>query len=1353
MIKPPIHAGPFVRDHVIPPDMNVTAAAKLLDVSRPTLSNFLNGKADLSREMAGRLETAFGYSARKLLDVQSAWDAAQSQRTDLASLVKPYVPPFLQIKASRIEEWGTSGIQPRQRFAVLLRTLVNSTGSDLTKVDFPGNDASERAGWDGEIVAGQATPWIPAGHSGWEFGVTKDIKGKADGDFAKSVAANDEAERKAMTFVFVTPRSWAGKTDWIKEYQAKGLWKEVRAYDSSDLEQWLEQSLAGQAWFASETGQDAQGTISLDEAAKIWAADSDPALTPALFADAVASHRTTLDRILSGNGFESCIIAADSKEEALAFLSAAFASDDAEFGLYRDRIIIFRETGTLSKLASQVTNFIPVILTREVEREFAPFRSSMPSFVIYPRNATTTDPDIILDTLGAETFRTALEAMGVEKDRIDQLSRESGRSLTVLRRRLSQLPAIRTPAWASDHAMASHLIPFALAGAWKADGKTDRAMLEILAGDVAYDELERRLSALLPLDSSPVWSAGSFCGVVSKIDLLFAIQGSMTASDLQRFFDVASLVLAEEDPALELPEGDQWAAAIYGKTREISGALREGLAETLVLLAVYGPALFKSRIHFDTAAHADNLVRELLTPLTSKTLESQVDNLPLYSEAAPETFLAIIEADLRSANPATLELMRPVGDTFFGRSSRTGLLWALENLAWDEQLFTRTVLVLGRLAERVINDNLTNKPSGSLSSIFRSWMPQTSANLEHRKAALKLLAERHPAVAWPICIEQFPVHSRIGHYSHKPRWRPNGHGKGNPISRGENNEFCLFAFRLVLDWPQHTSDTLGDIIGSLGGIDESLHDEVWDLAERWAATADAAGKAALREHIRKSTLTRRAIKRSKGANAPASERARLIYDGLEPTDPILRHEWLFRQSWVEESADELAQEDYDFRTRDARITELRMKAIREVREAHGVIGVLDLAERGQAGSNAGWALAKIAANETALVDDLAVLIDGRELSGPLASVISGALSAVGQDSDTVLRALASALPKDQQVPLLLLAPFGRLTWQLADELGEDIAAGYWKEVRPFWCHEPADLELAIQRLLGALRPRAAFELAHLDLKQVTPRQLYEMLAAMVTKSAEEPLTYQVDPYSLREAFQQLNESEQLTTDELAGLEFQFIDIFSHGDAAPVNLARRMEEHPELFVQAVAFVFKRSDDGVDPPELELADDELRSTRASQCYKLLESIELVPGRENGIVDAQRLIRWIDQARASLIKLAREDVGDQMIGKMLAKAPPADDGVWPSLPVRDALEQVANEHIGRGLEIAVRNARGAHWRGEGGSQERELAEKYRDWAQAMEYTHPRVAAILREIERSYLREAEWEDNDAKIARRMRY
>src|SRR3546814_4621970 len=89
-------------------------------------------------------------------------------------------------------------------------------------------------------------------------------------------------------------------------------------------------------------------------------------------------------------------------------------------------------------------------------------------------------------------------------------------------------------------------------------------------------------------------------------------------------------------------------------------------------------------------------------------------------------------------------------------------------------------------------------------------MPQTSADLEGRKKALSKLAEKFPDVAWPICIDQFSLHSRVGHYSHKPRWRPDGHGHGNVVTVGEGNDFALHAFNLALAWPHHTRSTVGD---------------------------------------------------------------------------------------------------------------------------------------------------------------------------------------------------------------------------------------------------------------------------------------------------------------------------------------------------------------------------------------------------------------------------------------------------------------------------------------------------------------------------------------------------------------
>ena len=60
MVNPP-HPGDFIRTEIIEGHgLTVTAAAKILDVSRPTLSTLLNAKADLSGDMALRIEKAGG---------------------------------------------------------------------------------------------------------------------------------------------------------------------------------------------------------------------------------------------------------------------------------------------------------------------------------------------------------------------------------------------------------------------------------------------------------------------------------------------------------------------------------------------------------------------------------------------------------------------------------------------------------------------------------------------------------------------------------------------------------------------------------------------------------------------------------------------------------------------------------------------------------------------------------------------------------------------------------------------------------------------------------------------------------------------------------------------------------------------------------------------------------------------------------------------------------------------------------------------------------------------------------------------------------------------------------------------
>ena len=82
-IKNPPHPGDFIRTEIVEPaGLSVTAAADALGVSRPALSSLLNGKADLSGNMALRIEKAFGVRMDTLMRMQSSYDIAQTRKRE-----------------------------------------------------------------------------------------------------------------------------------------------------------------------------------------------------------------------------------------------------------------------------------------------------------------------------------------------------------------------------------------------------------------------------------------------------------------------------------------------------------------------------------------------------------------------------------------------------------------------------------------------------------------------------------------------------------------------------------------------------------------------------------------------------------------------------------------------------------------------------------------------------------------------------------------------------------------------------------------------------------------------------------------------------------------------------------------------------------------------------------------------------------------------------------------------------------------------------------------------------------------------------------------------------------------------
>jgi antitoxin HigA-1 len=79
--RKPVHPGEILREDVLPDlDMSVTAAAKLLGVTRQALHRVLAGTAAISPEMALRIGKFCGNGAEVWLRMQATYDLWHAER-------------------------------------------------------------------------------------------------------------------------------------------------------------------------------------------------------------------------------------------------------------------------------------------------------------------------------------------------------------------------------------------------------------------------------------------------------------------------------------------------------------------------------------------------------------------------------------------------------------------------------------------------------------------------------------------------------------------------------------------------------------------------------------------------------------------------------------------------------------------------------------------------------------------------------------------------------------------------------------------------------------------------------------------------------------------------------------------------------------------------------------------------------------------------------------------------------------------------------------------------------------------------------------------------------------------------
>ncbi|MBL8624652.1 MAG: helix-turn-helix domain-containing protein [Myxococcales bacterium] len=1296
------------------------------------------------------------------------------------------VTPIRWIEAVDLETWAER-VEAAFELPTLVARLVLASVGRQAQVHFPSGEGVWAAGTDGEVTTNVVGhPYVPAGASIWELTRSKRKQDKAQQDYGKDTAALDS--RADKTFVFVTLARWPGKARWVEERKAERTWRDVRAYDRDDLVHWIDLAPSVGAWLAEKLGKRPPGIRDLDRVWNEWSLATGRPLTAELVL-CDRGGRSAGERDRGGTDEDAEAVADDNEDqtrpsgdvavvhrwleqppallelrgtsvlEVLAFLRAAIDELGTESrARHQARTIVATTVDAARALLDASSSFVMALTEPAPGLARHLVANGHHVLLAYDDHPTIGGDVRSLAKPSREGIAAALVAMGIEKTQAEKYARDCARDLTILRR-LMPAAAIEIPTWAKQPPRA--LLAALLAGAWDESVDGDRAQVAAIANE-PYDAVIAALTRFVGDHDLPLRRIGTTWRVASPRDAWMHLARDLTSADLARFADAVGEVLGAADPRFGMRPEDRRTAAIRGVEARYSAVLRHGLGQVLILLALWGDQCAAvAGVH----RRAEVIVAQLLRDATPERWWSLGGELRLLAEAAPGAFLGAVEASLEQPEPAIGSLLATHGAALFGGEYFSNLLWALQTLAWSPEWLPRVTYILADLDARDTNPGRhTNRPMSGLHQIFVLWHPQTYATLDERFRIIDVLRRRHGGAAWKLLLSLLLHGQEIAMNTPSPRWRDLQPDRPvEKVTRGLVQRGSVAVTKRLLE------DVGGDVVRWV-----QLVERLEDLAPDPTAGIDTLDRAASEVTEPKDRVTLWNALRSQlhrhrkfpsvawAMRTDIVDRLGAIYDRLTPEDLVERYAWLFERhpklpepSGAGWQADEQA------------VEAVRRASAKILLAEGGIDAVIATSGRVETAGYLGRALYVEGLDETTLdtLLEASLRSDAPNVRNLGHGLILSAHAERGEAWATALleRATRDGWGETALVSILLALPIHWSTWEHAATAGPAVEQSYWKKSPSWWrSDDPAVIEHAVRKLIAVGRAHETLVLVDGSIMAKLASGLLIDILHGVAAGSEASDVDDVDTYHLANIFTVLDQRDDVSVQEIAVLEWTFLQHLEHSTRPPRALRKALATQPEFFVQILSLLYKPRGDKLDADassaDSSSADsdggapdevvDERTRLRAMQAFHLLEGWDAIPGmRDDRTIDAAALESWIKNARVLAKDVGRLAVADLHIGKVLATAPKGADGHWPADAVRDAIDLFRSKDLESGVALGVYNRRGGTTRGlrDGGALERDLVTTYRTWGDEVRLHHPRTAAVLHAIADSYERDAARHDERA--------
>ena len=471
-----------------------------------------------------------------------------------------------------------------------------------------------------------------------------------------------------------------------------------------------------------------------------------------------------------------------------------------------------------------------------------------------------------------------------------------------------------------------------------------------------------------------------------------------------------------------------------------------------------------------------------------------------------------------------------------------------------------------------------------------------------------------------------------------------------------------------------------------------------------------------------------------------------VRERYEPETPLERYAWLFSNG-----PKLMAPFGRDWEARHQAVSQARLQATELIYAQSGLNALVEFATRieqpDELGRTLGMSELLAAEEDSFLSQYVRSEVTAQRLLARAYVVTRGRLKGWQWIEEKLAGIVREAFSQEQQAEFFQFLPFTHRSWELLASFGPEAQKLYWAEIEPRGLLVE-DLEEAITHLLQHERSYAAFYAAVSRLEDIRPGPYAKFVADALERFLLDPRDLKIGLHSvghhISSALAYIEASGVVPEERIARLEWLCLPFLERGERGPRILHLKMAREPQFFVELLTFVYRAASE--EPREL-TPDEQLRNQRA---YDLIRTWRDMPGkREDGSIDTEELKAWITEVRTAAQAVDRLAIADNSIGEVLARSPSDPDGSWPSVAVRDIIEAVASEELESGFRVQVFNSRGVFTKsiGEGGAQERELAAKYRGYANLVRARWPRTARMLDLLADRYLADAREADRRAEL------